>query len=387
MNQTPDRDVLKKLFSALRKQHYLHTARFPSLKRSLFMLPFEPHVMLSYAMSRTNPFTPSALPSLYRFKWLAKHPDTAFLYRFFFLNQPSPMHQLSITLGSELAAQLKDAGIVDESDGYAKANFRMVPYGNTIFLSDPDQGDTRTTTQYVYVGGDSITLSNFVTTIMLRRSFGRGLDLCAGTAFQGHNIKSCCDAVIAAEFNPRAVDFARATLYANSVPDTFSVIQSDLWENVTGSFDIIVSNPPYYPVPENKWNPMILDVYGGADHGMEKPLTIFDGFGQFLNPSGEGVLLAASPVIKGEDVLMSRLKPLAKKYGLETVLIPWKYTNMRLDPDYQVENNIDYLIHYIVYAKLNGNGSVISSGYPLLVRALEKFQIRFQKMLPSWPRH
>ena len=386
MNQAPDRNVLRKLVSALRERHYLHTARFPSLQRPFFMLPFEPNVMLSFTRNKTSPFTPSALPSLYRFRWFAKHPDTALLYRFFFLNQPASLQHLSKTLGTELIGQLVDAGIVRKSDGHAKANFRMVPYGDTIFLSDPDQGDVRTTIQYVYVGGDSVTLSNFVSTRMLHRSYGRGLDLCAGTAFQGHNIKPHCDSVIAAEFNPRAVDFARAILYANSVPDTFSVIQSDLWENVTGSFDIIVSNPPYYPVPENKWNPMIMDVFGGDDHGMEKPLIIFDGFGQFLNPSGEGMLLAASPIIKDEDVLLSRLKPLAEKHGLETVLVPWKYTNMRLDPEYQVENGIDYLIHYIVHARLTGNGSVISTGYPFPVRTLQKLQLGFQKMLPSWPR-
>ncbi|MEN8209798.1 MAG: hypothetical protein ABFR50_11175, partial [Candidatus Fermentibacteria bacterium] len=59
---------------------------------------------------------------------------------------------------------------------------------------------------------------------------------------------------------------------------------------------------------------------------------------------------------------------------------------MRLDAEYQVKNNIDYLIHYIVYARLTGNGSVISSGYPFLVRTMEKLQLGLQKMLPSWPR-
>lgn len=385
MDQAPDRKVLKQLIDELRTRDYLYTARFPCLRRPLWMLPLEPHVLLKYAKGRTSPFTPTALPSFYGKIWFQDHKDTALLHRLFYLNRPVRTISLEKTLGNEMLSGLVDSGMIRDSNGTARSVYRMVPWRDSIFLSDPDQGNKRTTVHYVYVGNDSIELADFVRRTMLNREFERGLDLCAGSAFQGHNIRSYCGSVLAAEFNPRAVDFAQATLYANGIDDSFSIVQSDLWEKVTGTFDIIVSNPPYYPVSEHLVNSRILDVFGGSDHGMEKPLIIFDGFGQYLDKGGCGALLAASPVIDGEDILIERLKPLARSHGLETVLIPWKYTNIKLDPEYQVQNGIDYLIHYIIYARRTGSGSVCISGYSNLVRSLEKLQIGIQKRLPSWP--
>lgn len=385
MDQAPDREVLKQLTDALKKREYLYTARFPALRRPLWMLAFEPNVLMKYIQGRTSPFTPTALPSLYGIKWFKAHEDTEILYRLFYLNRLIRIDSLNNIIGDELLSGLVESGIIEDSQGTAKSIYRLVPWRDSIFLSDPDQGYRRTTNQYVYVGSDSVVLADFARRTMLIREYERGLDLCAGTAFQGHNIRSNCRSVLAAEFNPRAVDFTRATLYANGINDSFSIVQSDLWGNVTGTFDIIVSNPPYYPVAEHKRNYKILDVFGGSNHGMEKPLIIFDGFGQFLEKGGCGALLAASPVIGGEDMLIERLKPIAKRHGLETVLIPWKYTNIKLEPEYQVKHGIDYLIHYIVYARRTGKGSVSTSGYPLLLKYLEKLQIGIQKRLPSWP--
>ncbi len=385
VDQAPDREVLKQLIDTLRKRDYLFTARFPALRRPLWMFALEPHVFLRYVQGRTSSFTPTALPALYGNKWFRSHKDTEILYRLFYLNRNAEIDSLDRILGSEMLSGLVDSGMIKYSNGIVRSEYRLVPRGDSIFLSDPDQGNRRTTVQYVYVGNDSVVLADFAHRTMLNREYERGLDLCAGTAFQGYNIRSNCRSVLAAEFNPRAVDFARATFYANGINDSFSIVQSDLWEKVTGTFDIIVSNPPYYPASECLINSKILDVFGGTDHGMEKPLIIFDGFGQYLDKGGLGMLLAASPVIMGEDILMERLKPLAERHGLETVLIPWKFTNIKLDPEYQVQHGIDYLIHYIIHTRKTGNGSVILAGYPYLVKFLEKLQIGIQKRLSSWP--
>ncbi len=384
MNQTPDRDILKQLIGLLKEKDYLYTARFPALRRPARMFPIEPHVFVNYLKGRTSSFTPTVFPSMYGIKWFKRHKDTKVLYRFFYLNQSENRKSIENIIGSEMFSSLTDSGMIKYSNGIVRSEYRLVPWGDSIFLSDPDQGNRRTTVQYVYVGNDSVVLADFVSKTMLNREYERGLDLCAGTAFQGYNIRSNCRSLFAAEFNPRAVDFAQAAFYANGISDSFSIVQSDLWENVTGTFDIIVCNPPYYPVSEQLRNTKIIDVFGGSDHGMEKPLIIFDGFGQYLNKGGCGALLAASPIISSEDMLVERLRPLAERHGLDTVLIPWKYTNIKLDPEYQIKHDIDYLIHYIIYTRRTGNGSVTQAGYPSLVKFLEKLQIGIQKRLPSW---
>lgn len=384
MNEAPDREVLKQLIDVLNKNDYLHTARFPALQRPLWMLVLEPNVLSRYIQGKTSSFTKTAFPSLYGNRWFKDHEDAKILYRLFYLNHQVRINSLNRIVGEKLLSGLVASEIVKDSTGFAKSVYRLTPWRNSIFLCDPDQGAHRTIEYYVYVGYDSVILADFVRKTMLTREYSRGLDLCAGTAFQGHNIRKKCRSVLAAEYNPRAVDFARATLYANNMDDSFKVVQSDLWENVSGSFDIIVSNPPYYPVSECFRNSSILDVFGGADHGMEKPLIIFDGFGQYLETGGSGALLAASPVIAGIDTLIGKLEPIAEKHGLETILIPWKYTNIKLEPEYQVKHGIDYLIHYIIYTRKTGNGAVNTAGYPFFVKFLEKLQIAIQKRLPSW---
>lgn len=385
MGGAPDREVLRDLVRFMKSRDYLETSRFPSLRRPLWMLPLEPHVMLKYFGGRTSPFTPSAIPHLYGRVWRKLHGTTDILYRLFYLNRPVRTDDLHGVMDDRMYESLLQAGIAHEAGNDVVSDCRLVPWGGSIFLSDPDQGDRRTTEHYVYVGSDSVLLADFVKREMLNRDYSRGLDLCAGTAFQGHSIKPYCSGVLAAEYNPRAVDFARTTLYANDMTEDFEIVQSDLWERVTGSFDLIVSNPPYYPVDESKRDATILDVFGGSDHGMEKPLIIFDGLGQYLDRGGEAAILAASPVIDGENVLVERLQAPAARHGLETVLVPWKYTNIKLEPEYQVKHGIDYLIHYIVFARRTGAGDVAIAPYPVLVRMFEKLQIHAQKWLPSWP--
>ena len=385
MQKMPDSDVLRELFMRLKDLDYLETARIPSLKRPSWMFLIEPHVLFKYMMGNTNPFTPTAVPGLYGRLWFRSHGDTREAYNLFFLNRPGDLRTLEDLLGTELVRKCLQQKILEESEDIIESNYRLVPWRDSIFLSDPDQGDRRTTVRYVYVGSDSVLLAEFVRKHLMNSCYEKGLDLCAGTAIQGHNIRSSCRQVMAAEYNPRAVEFARASVYANGIDTPFQVIQSDLWENVEGSFDLIVSNPPYYPVDESRRNAKILDVFGGSRHGMEKPLIIFDGLGQYLRRDGRGVLLAASPVIEGEDLLKEELRPYAEKHGLDTVLVPWKYTNIKLEPDYQVKHGIDYLVHYIVFAHRTGSGRIHTAKYPPLVKMLEKFQIALQKRLPSWP--
>lgn len=386
MNALPDLDTLRDLILFLKARYYLQTARFPALRRPAWMLSLEPHVLLKYLRGVSSSFTPTAVPSLYGRFWFLKHPDTRLLYELFYLNREVSAMAFEEVAGRDFSIRIQAEGLVQRSDDLLKSDYRLVPWGDSIFLSDRDQGYHRTTVQYVYVGGDSVLLADFTARYLLDRTYERGLDLCAGTGFQGHNILPYCNGVTAAEYNPRAVDFARATLHANDLDRRMGIIESDLWNNVSGSFDIVVSNPPYYPVDERKRNETILDVFGGSDHGMEKPLIIYDGLGQYLKHEGRAALLAASPVIDGEDVLPIRLEPVAAKHGLETVLIPWKYTNMKLEPDYQVRHDIDYLIHYVILVEKNGTGGITTAEYPFLVRTFEKAQILIQKLLPSWPK-
>ena len=156
MDQAPDREVLKQLIYTLKEKDYLYTARFPALRRPLQMFPMEPHVFMKYVKGRTSSFTPTALPSLYGIKWFKTHKSTKVLYRIFYQNQSRRKVSLENIIGSKMLSELVDSGMIKHSNGMVSSEYRLVPWGDSIFLCDPDQGNKRTTVQYVYLGNDSI---------------------------------------------------------------------------------------------------------------------------------------------------------------------------------------------------------------------------------------
>ena len=73
------------------------------------------------------------------------------------------------------------------------------------------------------------------------------LDLCAGSGCIGVSLGSLasCNSVTLADLSQEALVVARQNAEKNHVP--VACIQGDLFEHIEGSFDLIVSNPPYIP--------------------------------------------------------------------------------------------------------------------------------------------
>lgn len=75
------------------------------------------------------------------------------------------------------------------------------------------------------------------------------LDLCTGSgcialALAAQLPHACVTAV---DISPRALQVARHNAERLKLQEKITFIESDLWKNVQGDFDIIVSNPPYIP--------------------------------------------------------------------------------------------------------------------------------------------
>ena len=78
------------------------------------------------------------------------------------------------------------------------------------------------------------------------------LDLCTGSgcialALAAQLPHACVTAV---DISPRALQVARHNAERLKLQEKITFIESNLWENVQGDFDIIVSNPPYIPSGE-----------------------------------------------------------------------------------------------------------------------------------------
>ncbi|MEI6602388.1 MAG: peptide chain release factor N(5)-glutamine methyltransferase [Clostridia bacterium] len=77
----------------------------------------------------------------------------------------------------------------------------------------------------------------------------RVLDLCTGSgcvAVAIAKINPDCT-IVASDLSKDALALARENALRNEVEDRITFVQSDLFENIQGPFDLILSNPPYIP--------------------------------------------------------------------------------------------------------------------------------------------
>lgn len=361
----PNPGPLLELTGILRDQGYLATQRIPSMKRPLWKIVAEPLVFAAYKKGRTNCFSSSALTGFYTGSFFRQEPELEPLYRLFFLNRAVPFQTVCGVLDRQTIQNLLNEDIICENAGSIFSNFRVVPWRNGLFLSDPEESDDRRRESYVYVGGDSIILSEFVSRAIAGRRFRRGLDLCAGTSIQAYGIADHCRSVDAAEYNPRAVAFAELNVAINGLEGKVRPLMSNLWEKVDGVYDIIVCNPPYIPIPEHKVSGRNMDAYGGSDYGMNIPVEVFRGLSEHLDTPGYAVFLAASPVIRGKSLLHERLSPLADDLGLSATLTAWNYTDLMHDRDYQRRKGISHFVFYVIEVTRSDTGGLRTVHLPL----------------------
>ncbi len=80
--------------------------------------------------------------------------------------------------------------------------------------------------------------------------FLKVLDMCTGSGCIAITISDMCDnaTVVASDISKDAIDVAKENNTLNQTDVTF--VESDLFENVEGLFDVIVSNPPYIKTEE-----------------------------------------------------------------------------------------------------------------------------------------
>lgn len=114
---------------------------------------------------------------------------------------------------------------------------------------------------------------------------------------------------VAVDLSPSALDVARRNAARHGVSTRFTGVESDWIKNVKGTFDLIVSNPPYIPNPDMESLPIevrnhdpILALRGGAD-GFDSYREIITAIKPALKPGGRAFL----EIGFGQDEKMMRL--------------------------------------------------------------------------------
>lgn len=158
-------------------------------------------------------------------------------------------------------------------------------------------------------GEDSFLLQKFVK--KYAKAGERVLDMGTGSGIQALTaLKNGCN-VLATDIDLECVEHVKG-LIAEKGLKGIRVVQSDLFENVHGKFDLIVFNPPYLP-EDKKVKDTALD---GGRKGYELLVRFLRDAKEYLNKNGK-ILLVCSSLNRGIEQIFERLGYKYKLLGSE----------------------------------------------------------------------
>lgn len=125
---------------------------------------------------------------------------------------------------------------------------------------------------------------------------GRVLDMGTGSGIQALIAKEKTRDVLAVDINPDAVALVKKK--------GITALVSDLFENVTGTFDVVIFNPPYLPEDEREsFEDRV--VLSGGKYGSEILERFFSRAKQFLRKDGK-ILIVFSTITGDVEFLLKR---------------------------------------------------------------------------------
>lgn len=120
----------------------------------------------------------------------------------------------------------------------------------------------------------------------------RCLDMGTGSGIIAKKmVRSGAEEVVAADKNPEAVEEASEKLEDQG---NVRVVESDLFENVEGKFDLIAFNPPYLPGSDVDEDMEDREIWRGGDSGEEFTEEFLETARERLNDGGEILFVVSS---------------------------------------------------------------------------------------------
>ena len=113
--------------------------------------------------------------------------------------------------------------------------------------------------------------------------------------------------VLAVDVSEKALSVAQQNIQKFRLHERVHLLQSNLWESVTGTFDLIIANPPYIPsqivdtLTREVLHEPRLALDGGAD-GLDVVRPLCTLAGDYLNPGG----WLALELCKGQAAAVAR---------------------------------------------------------------------------------
>jgi methylase of polypeptide subunit release factors len=230
----------------------------------------------------------------------------------------------STGLPEKIVALLHDAGEIDACGHLLRSTVRFSTLGAQLFVHSAfptDQPDAVFfgPDTYRFVRSLSQSLAGFAVHAPCRVidvGCGTGAGgLCAAAVLATHRPE-----IVLTDINPRALRFARINAALNGIARV-ETVHSDLFANVAGTANLIISNPPYLVDPFAR-----LYRHGGGALGFDLSLRIVEQGIERLAPGGRLFVYTGSAVIDGTQKLLQALYARLSNRGRS-------FTFEEIDPD------------------------------------------------------
>jgi len=195
-------------------------------------------------------------------------------------------------LPDSLMRLLQEAGVLRERQGLHASTVDLAPAGDCYLASDRAWGPAPPPDCVYSPGIDSYAMCRWTP----RWKVGSALDLGTGSGIQALVTAGNAESIEGFDINPRALTFAGFSARLNGKKAVFR--HSDLYAGAAcKKYDLIVSNPPWVPAPED------IELYrGGGGNGEVLSERICRGLSEHLNPGGRAALYLEYPHFRGQHL-------------------------------------------------------------------------------------
>lgn len=214
----------------------------------------------------------------------------------------------------EMLTLLSDAGCVIQDGPMLRAAVRFSSAGHDLYVHS---AFPTTQSDSVFFGPDTYRYLDLLRRLAPRAR--RAIDIGCGTGAGGLSIAPSCTAVVLSDINESALRYARVNAAINEVENA-EAVRADVLAGVEGSFDLVISNPPYLIDDQAR---LYRDGRGRFGEGLSVEITRQSI--ERLERGGRLILYTATAVVDGVDTFRESVS------ALLTDRVTYRYEE--IDPD------------------------------------------------------
>jgi HemK-related putative methylase len=223
----------------------------------------------------------------FRPEWQPRHDDLVdTLIELFIDGRQISRDRLTAHVSSGFVSSAIEMGLLHEDGQHVRSELCLFPcYGK--YIATDRAHKNKAINQVMWLWGESFLLGGIVKRVPRRRA----IDIGTGSGIHAILASDHSDHVVAADVNPRALEFARFNAALNGISN-IEFILSDVFESIPGSCDLLLANPPYAPdaaaaAGDNFWS--------GGEDGTEILERIVRALPSRLDPNGECHIIGLFP--------------------------------------------------------------------------------------------